>query len=357
MRFVVVAGCSFAFAFALGASVGLARASGRDGQRATLAGFREATLANALRTLQLKRSATAGTSGGTYTTASGDTVRIYAADEYLARDSSFNQRWADLLGAAPHGEELGRLTVYFLPLSGVQSYCGANALACYSPDIETIVAPGEDPAPDVPAASILLHEYGHHIAGNRNDDPWAAIDYGPKRWSSDLNVCRGVKDGSLHPGDEEADYRLNPGEAWAETYRVFAERTLGLPSVAWNIVSSSFYPDDAALAAARDDVLNPWVGNTASTVGGSFRGAQKQRRLRIATPHDGSFTVTLRNRTKSMLKTQLVDGSGEAVANSRVATGRGKTMRYSICGQRSVQLRVSRTSTGAGSYSVTISKP
>lgn len=340
---------------ALGAGVGFADASGGAKPGTTRPHFSDTVLAHASRARQL--AAPSETSGGTYTTEGGDTVRIRAASEYLATDPSFNQRWADFLGAAPHGDELARVTVVFLPLAEVQSSCGAQALACYSEANETIVAPGEDPAPDLAATSILLHEYGHHIAGNRDNDPWPAIDFGTKRWSSSLNICRGTKNGSLHPGDEGSDYQLNPGEAWAETYRVFAERALGLPSVAWNIVSRSFYPDDAALTAAGEDVLDPWAGNTTSTVAGSFRGVQKQRRLRIVTRYDGTFRLSLANHVKGTLKAQLVDGSGNVLAASSVATGRAKTMRSSICGQRSLQLRLSRTTTGAGSYTVSISKP
>jgi hypothetical protein len=161
----------------------------------------------------------------------------------------------------------------------------------------------------------------------------------------------------LHPGDEEENYRLNPGEAFAETYRVLAERTLGLPTLAWTIVSSSFYPDETALAAAREDVLNPWVGNTTGAVAGAFRGLQKQRGVRIATPYDGTLALTLRNRTGSKLDAQLVNGAGKVLTASAVGRGRAKKLGYSVCGERSLKLRLRRSATGAGSYSATISKP
>ena len=296
-----------------------------------------------------------GTSGGAYAVASGQTVYLYSASEYLTTDPSFNQRWADFLASAPHGDELSSVTVVMLPLAHVQSYCGAQALACYSRG--TIVAPGEDPAPDLSAASVLLHEYGHHVADNRINDPWAAIDYGTKRWASVENICRRTADGMLHPGDEESDYQRNPGEAFAETYRMVAERALGLPSGPWEIVSSSFYPDDADLAAASQDVLEPWSGNTVTTSTGSLTRTQKHRRLRIQTRYDGNFAVTLTNGTKSPLTMQLVGGDAKTLGTSTVRSGRTATVRSSICGQRQVQVRLSRSAATAGRYSITVSKP
>ena len=43
-------------------------------------------------------------------------------------------------------------------------------------------------------------------------------------------------------------YRLNPGEAFAETYRVLNEQKLGLPQEQWNIVTTSLFPDATALS-------------------------------------------------------------------------------------------------------------
>ncbi len=356
MRLKVIVGCLVALA--LGAGGALAGASGAATHNGpAYLRFADSTLGPVARSSVAVASPFDGTSGGVYTTASGEAVRVYSDTGYTAQDPSFNQRWADFLASAPHGTELSRVTVVLLPLDQVQALCGARSLACYSPGSEVIVSPGTDPSPDVPATDVLLHEYGHHIAQNRDNDPWPAVDYGPKRWASAKNVCQQTANGTLHPGDEDADYRLNPGEAWAETYRVYAERTLGLPVVPWTIVSSSFYPDDAAFAAAAADVDDPWTGSATATVSGKLAAKQKVRRLQIATPYDGGFTLGLRNRTKSTLKLRLVNRAGSAVAAGSVAAGKTKTLRASICGQRVLQLQVSRTTTGAGAYSATISKP
>ena len=353
VRSRLLAGCALVLALGLGATHD-GSTSAATPPRAAHALFREGT-APATEAVSKLSSPLVGTSGGAYPVANGQTVRFYSAREYLTADPSFNQHWADFLASAPHGDELSSVTVVMLPLAGVQSYCGAQALACYSGG--TIVAPGDDPAPDLSAASVLLHEYGHHIADNRINDPWAAIDYGTKRWASVENICRRTADGMLHPGDEESDYHLNPGEAWAETYRVVAERALGLTSPPWEIVSSSFYPDDADLAAASQDVLEPWSGNTVTTSTGSLTRTQKQRRLRIQTRYDGNFAVTLTNRTKGPLTMQVVDGAAKTLGTSTVRSGRTATVRSSICGQRLVQVRLSRATATAGRYNVTISKP
>ncbi len=354
VRVTVLVGWVAALAF--GASGALAGASGATVHGPTFVRFADATLGPVARS-SAAASPFDGTSGGAYTTPDGESVEVYSDTDYSAQDPAFNQRWADFLATAPHGDELARVTVVLKPLDEVQALCGAHSLACYSPGSEVIVSPGTDPSPDVPATDVLLHEYGHHIAQNRDNNPWPAVDYGPKRWASAKNVCQQAANGTLHPGDEDADYRLNPGEAWAETYRVYAERALGLPVVPWTIVSSSFYPDEAALAAAAEDVDDPWTGNATATLSGKLAVKQKVRRLQIATPYDGRFSVGLRNGSKSTLKLRLVNKAGSAVAAGAVAAGKTKTLRASICGQRVLQLQVSRTTTGAGAYSATISKP
>ena len=38
------------------------------------------------------------------------------------------------------------------------------------------------------AASVLTHEYGHHIADSRQNPPWPSVNWGTKRWASYENV-------------------------------------------------------------------------------------------------------------------------------------------------------------------------
>src|SRR5439155_24542812 len=102
----------------------------------------------------------------------------------------------------------------------VTSICSSDADACYDPQSETIVLPGEPPPDATPVEELAAHEYGHHVANNRDNPPWDAETWGPKRWASYEGVCPRVRNGTAFPGDEGANYDLNPGEGFAESYRV-----------------------------------------------------------------------------------------------------------------------------------------
>jgi hypothetical protein len=68
---------------------------------------------------------------------------------------------------------------------------------------------------------------------------------------------------------------LNPGEAFAETYRVLTETGGAADGFAWPIVDPSFRPDAAALDAVRADVLQPWPGPRVTTIRGRFAGSSR----------------------------------------------------------------------------------
>src|SRR5918911_2743263 len=221
--------------------------------------------------------------GGRYTTPSGEAVTVYVSDSY-AQDPAIPQRWANFLSSLVHGSELALVTAYLAPLDEVQTVCGADALACYSPRDSLLVAPGEAPTSDISAEAVVTHEYGHHIAAHRSDAPWAAVDYGTKRWASYLQVCRRTRAGELHPGAESIpDYELNPGEAFAETYRVLNQRRAGLMETPWNIVDQSLYPSSAALALVEQDVTTPWTKAAATTYRSSLSARAPARTFSVAT--------------------------------------------------------------------------
>src|SRR5205807_1318934 len=114
--------------------------------------------------------------GGQYTTATGELVTVYVSDSY-PQDPAIAQRWADFLDSLVHGSELSKVTAYLAPLAEVQSYCGAEALACYSPRDSLLVAPGDAPTSDVSAEAVVTHEYGHHVASHRSNAPWDDVDH------------------------------------------------------------------------------------------------------------------------------------------------------------------------------------
>lgn len=286
--------------------------------------------------------------GGSYP--SGDSmgtfVQIQVSDSYPV-DEALPQDWATYLGTLVHGPELARLTLNLMPLSDVQTKCGSQALACYDPSEETIYASPEDQLDSPPAKEIVTHEYGHHLANNSSDAPWDALDYGTKRWSSYENICAKAAGGTASPGDEGSHYFQNSGEAFAESYRVLNLQKLGLPDSGWNIVDPSFYPDATALTLLQEDITTPWVGPTVSRLHGSFS-TGVVRTFKVQTELDGTLNARLISPTKAKMRLALY--------NSGTLVLRGTSIRYEICGERHLTLKVERLS-GRGAFTVDVSKP
>jgi hypothetical protein len=294
--------------------------------------------------------------GGQYNTPTGEPVTVYVSDSY-PQDPAVPQRWANFLDSLVHGSELSQVTAFLAPLDEVQLTCGADALACYSPNESLLVAPGDPPAADISAEAVVTHEYGHHVAAHRSNAPWAAVDYGTKRWASYDQVCRRTRAGELHPGAETLpDYRANPGEAFAESYRLLNQRKAGLPETPWDIVSQSLYPNAQALTLLEQDVTTPWTKPTRTAFRGSVRAGARSRTYSIATPLDGSFRIDLRASSRVRLRLRVSAASGAAVASGTVAAGRTGAVGTTICGQRSYRVRVSRLR-GAGAFTLSVTKP
>jgi hypothetical protein len=236
----------------------------------------------------------------------------------------------------------------------VQQTCGSGALACYGATESTLLASAEDPAPDFSAEAVVTHEYGHHVAANRSNPPWDAIDYGTKRWASYEQVCAGAQTGKFFPGAEsEPNYQLNPGEAFAETYRVLNERKAGLAEPPWQVVSESLYPDDNALAAVEQDVLSPWTAPTGTTKTAKLSKNAKSRTFTFATSLDGNLNASVRGPARSGISIVVLQATKQlthASGGSRVAAS------ATICGQRTVKIRVTRTA-GAGTFRLVVAKP
>ncbi len=287
--------------------------------------------------------------GGRYSTSTGESVVIYTSEAY-AQDERANQTLADFLAGLVHGRELSRLTVYVAPLALLETMCGATGIAgCYVPARETMVVPGHDVESGPTVAQVVAHEYGHHVATNRVNTPWRAVDWGTKRWSSYVGICAAVASGELSPGDEGEGYELNPGEGFAEAFRVLNEVRAGATSVAWPIVDDRFFPDATALESIALDVTEPWRTTTRTVVRGSFSSAGANvRRIAIATPLDGRFRVTLRA-PAGRARLELLAPDGTVV-------GRGASVSRTVCGQRTVSARVTRVG-APGPFSLEITKP
>jgi hypothetical protein len=293
--------------------------------------------------------------GGPFRTPQGETVTIRVSDAY-PEDPARAQRWADFLGSLIHGSELSSLTVYLAPLDEVQSLCGFGSLACYSPDRSLAVAPGENPFSDTSAEAILTHEYGHHVAANRTNAPWPAVEWGTKRWASYQQVCARAREGELFPGaDTPFLYDRNPGEGFAESYRLLNERRAGRPETPWEVVDRILYPDDTALALLEQDVVSPWTANASTTFRGTLRRTGATRRtFRTATALDGTLTATA-TAPRARVSVAVLADDGRVVARSRAAAT-SATARTTVCGTRSLRVRVTRAS-GSGAFQLRVSKP
>jgi hypothetical protein len=296
--------------------------------------------------------------GGPTTTPTGEVVDIRVSDS-LPLDVTPDY-WAGFLSGLVHGSELSRLTMYVTTLDDVQAECGERALGCYGAN--QMIVPGEVTPDGTTPEEIVRHEYGHHIAYNRTNAPWSAVDWGPKNWASVESVCSRTAQQEAFPGDEGSNYQLNPGEAWAETYRLLVEQKAGITTNTWPIVDSSFYPSSAALVAAERDVVQPWT--TSRTAVYSHRFAKKAKKpwwLALTTPLDGDFKVSATLPSGSEYSVVLVSSDRSKVLKRGQWVGqRVKSLTSTVCGQRALFVRVTPgTSPGAvgGLVRVSVTRP
>ena len=289
-------------------------------------------------------------SSGTYPS-HGMMIKIAVSRSYTP-NAAESQSWADFLGGLPQHGDASSMTVYFAPLKEMQSICGVDSDACYDPGEEVLVLLGETAPDGASIEEVAAHEFGHHIANNRNNAPWSADSWGPKRWATYQGICQGVPTHKFYPDDEGAHYDLNPAEGWAETYRVAAGQN---PSD-WSIVSNLFKHGAAGQSAARRDATNPWPGNVAKTVSGSFKArAAAVKRIKLSVPLDGRVSVSAS--TGGMkVALELFDGADRKRLASSASASRASSLRSNVCGQRSVVVHLKR-SAGSGNYKLTTSLP
>ena len=244
-------------------------------------------------------------------------MNIYFSDTFPV-DPALQLQWADFMTSLIHGSELGTVSIHLEQPTEIARNCGANALACYSPGTFSIYAPAVDPAIDVSAKGVLIHEYGHHIAASRANPPFESEDYGTKRWATYENVCSRTRAGDLFPGAEDQRfYTLNPGEAYAETYRVLNEQRLNLPLEAWSIVSTSLQPDATALSLLESDVTTPWTADTVTPFTAKLSSKVRAVKFVVQTPLDGTIGVRSHKTGKTEVNVALLVknkiGEGEDV--------------------------------------------
>jgi hypothetical protein len=282
--------------------------------------------------------------GGEYTTRTSERVRIFSSPAY-AVDEAANQRWADFTAGLIHGPELASVTVYLASPAEISGLCGGNpdVRGCYSSG--RIIGLAEDTA-DATAESVLAHEYGHHVAANRSNAPWPALGWGTKRWSSYLDVCRLARARQIFPGAEgPLLYFFNPGEGFAEAYRLLNERRAGLPETPWRIVDEMYRPNARALALLEQDVVDPWHANRTVNLSGRFPARGTAVRT-LKTPFDGTLTASVTGGSRV-----------DVFAGKRRLAGGSTAVETTVCGTRTTTFRVTRAGSGAGRFTLTVSRP
>ena len=300
------------------------------------------------------RSVPSDAYGGNYDTADGTSVTVYMSSSYQPDDQVL-QSVADLFDSFYHGDELGSVTIYLAPEDEIHALCDSEqADSCFEHPDNIIYLVGTPPSDNTPVEELAAHEYGHAIAWarvNPFDSSGTAVNWGPEYWASYENVCNRVQNHTAFPGDEGSNYAQDPGEAWADTNRILNG---GQPSL-WQF-DQRFYPDNTDIKRARQDIQNPWPGNTSGSTTGRFRKHRSgTQRFWLQTSDDGpSFSVKLT--TNGPFRADLaMYYNGRLITQAR-GSRRTKTVWFSICGARSVRFTVRRR-TGYGTFRLTSNGP
>jgi hypothetical protein len=292
------------------------------------------------------RLASAAASTGVYQDQDGHSVRVQVSDAYADPDIRA-QELVNFLGTLLHTDEMNQLTASLVTPRELRRVCGRGALACYFPDPEEIVVSAEDGGPnDPPREFLIAHEYGHHLAANRSNSPWTALERGTKRWSTHEDICRGIKRRKIRPGF----YFENPGEAFAESFAFYH-----FPNVIkwiWDIPR----PDQGSYDAILADVRFPWTRRTASGWSGRLGKEHRKEIRRLETPLDGRLKVKLDGPPGADFDLAVLGPNRGRVLQRAVHPGPDETLRYTVCGNRSVRVVVHRFK-GAGEFEVTTARP
>jgi hypothetical protein len=279
----------------------------------------------------------------------GHFVNLKVSDGYLPSPAA-NQALASFLGSLLHRDEMSRLNVYVATPSEMPELCGAGSAACYYPAADKMFIVGESEFGGFPTNFVVAHEYGHHVADHRGNNPWRAMDWGTKRWATYEGVCPKVTSGLYFPGNEGNHYWENPGEAFAEAFAKSDSRYRAMPWD-WN---ANLEPNATSYESIRQDVLNPWKGNSTSEFSANLSRGRSVTRS-FETPLDGALTLKLSGPRNTDFDLSLRSRNGRVLKQSKGRNSR-ETVRFTVCGQSKLKFTV-RSYYGSGNAQVSLSKP
>ncbi|HKP88432.1 MAG TPA: hypothetical protein VJT75_00510 [Thermoleophilaceae bacterium] len=343
-------------ALLVGASAAAAKPAPRPPDRSRLGtldtGFRDSVREGRPPRSVRKATLHAARYGGAYPVAGGQSVRVFLSDAYEP-DDEVNQAWAEFFASLTHRLELSRVTVYIAPLGEMHNLCGQGSDACYFPSDHTLVFTVDPLGDGSSAEEAAVHEYGHHVAEYRRNDVGPAGDWGPEYWATYEEVCWLEGQGRAFPGAEGVNYARNPGEAWAETFRVLNAYAPG----AWPIIAPIFRPDQRALGLARRDVVNPYRGGRTIERSGQFKkGGSRWREFVVPIQNDGTVDVRVAGGGTLDADIYIYAPNGKTKLDSSTANGRNERYRDNYCGYRQLDIAVYRYS-GTGTFKLTAKLP
>lgn len=284
----------------------------------------------------------------------GHVVRVEVSEGY-APDPQADQALVNFLGSLLHGDEMNFLYVYVATPEEINhpNLCDEGAAACYyGGSLNLMIVTGETEHLGIPTSYAAAHEYGHHVANHRFNDPWPALDWGPKVWASYEAVCPNVVAGYYFPGDQDAGYYLNPGEAFAETFAKYHSSFRNFPWE-WDLPP----PDQGSYDAVYEDVVNPWDGYWSKRYRGRFgSGRASFWWVRVRTPLDGFLTATLRGPRRSDYDLLLTTANGKRVLERSGSRDSRERIDYLVCGEAALRVYVKRYE-GSGEFRLTVFTP
>ena len=183
---------------------------------------------------------------------------------------------AAAVGSLPHGKELSQLKVYVGTREEVSVLCGEGTMACYDPASETMTIDGEDEEVDgISRASVIAHEYGHHIANNRHGRHLVGVRCpGPCAGAPTSRSASVTHERLAFPGNEGAHYWEKPRGGVRPVLLPAGRSTPGM-----ELLGSLPARNSTALHKLREDVLEP--GRTTNhEVAIGNRSRQRPRRSR-----------------------------------------------------------------------------